>query len=116
MTTLMAFPRLLESKDPSLLTSPTAPCFAPAPRDRRVEFGGSVQFMCKPLGRPSPDVKWYKQGQEMGDTGEHKAIAVCTQPTTHGWEFFSLPTITNGVACKIESSVGICVHVAYMVF
>ncbi len=51
------------------LTTPTAPCFAPAPRDRRAEFGCPVQFMCRPVGCPPPTVKWYRQGEEMGDTG-----------------------------------------------
>ena len=69
--------RLLDTSAPSPPeppAAPTAPCFAPAPRDRRVEFGGSVQFMCRPVGSPPPVVRWYRQGEEMGDSGKKEKV------------------------------------------
>ncbi len=54
--------RILETGD---LTSDTFPCFLVTPRDRRIEYGSNIQFMCKPAGSPKPKVKWLKDGEEI---------------------------------------------------
>ena len=41
-----------------------------APRDRRVEEGGSIQLSCKVVGNPWPHVRWFKDDDEVIPDGK----------------------------------------------
>ena len=60
--------RVMESSD--ALDTDTFPCFVVSPRDRRIEYDSSIQFMCKAIGHPTPIVKWYKHGKQLANYGK----------------------------------------------
>ena len=65
----MSLCRVLESSD--ALDTDTFPCFVVSPRDRRIEYDSSIQFMCKAIGHPTPTVKWYKHGKQLDNYCKH---------------------------------------------
>ena len=56
--------RIIEDP-PTPLPSPTFPFFLLSPRDRRAEYGGSIQFTARAIGRPQPNVTWLKEGKQV---------------------------------------------------
>ena len=56
--------RIIEDP-PTPLPSPTFPFFLLSPRDRRAEYGGSIQFTARAIGRPQPTVTWLKEGKQV---------------------------------------------------
>ena len=54
----------------SLLKNNLPPYLLAAPRDRRVEEGGSIQLSCKVVGNPWPRVKWFKDDDEITHDGK----------------------------------------------
>ena len=54
------------------MSPPTFPFFVLSPRDRRAEYGGSIQFTARAIGRPPPLVTWYKEGKRIEDTAREE--------------------------------------------
>jgi len=52
-----------------------APEFAQELRERLVDEGKNVELECKVLGRPMPNIHWFKDGQEI-QQNEHIQIQV----------------------------------------
>ena len=59
--------RIIEDP-PTVLPSPTFPFFLLSPRDRRAEYGGSIQFTARAIGQPQPIVTWFREGKQIERT------------------------------------------------
>lgn len=53
----------------------TAPDFTVKMKNRTVDEGSYVKMMCSVTGIPSPDIRWFKDGEEIFD-GDHFHIKV----------------------------------------
>ncbi len=63
-----------------------------SPRDRRAEYGTAIQFACRAIGNPEPEVTWYKEGKELrrGDGGGRVDIR-----TDSGFSYLSVDHVTE---------------------
>ena len=74
---------------PSPLPGPTFPFFLLSPRDRRAEYGGSIQFTARVIGQPQPAVTWFKGGQQIEST------ANCNVTEDGGFSYLSLDGVSE---------------------
>ena len=50
------------------------PLFLESPKSREVLQGSPAEIKCKAMGKPRPEIKWYKDGKQIKTQKKHRTI------------------------------------------